>query len=312
MTQAPLPFVSGSGTRRLAFEDLDQRGNLQIRALIGLCMPPVFADLEQRFDLLGLRKQGTSPIMFFLQFETLAQPLPFLGRMTLDYRVHLRRSVLAGPPGSAAGRVERLLLDMEIDVRGPQGSGDPAQLGAGALSERLVPAGRMRGVHVITRPVAAPGERQVRDVPAELRGLQEQPWEGPYPSTELLEALPAGFRERAAGPWQELRSVWALHNTDVNQHVNVHEYIMSMENHFARMLFGASLPLARHRIARMEILFRKPFFMGDAHGLRGRLFTSGRRTLLLGGLHRVEPEGGLEPRPAVFARMEGELEESAE
>jgi len=170
----------------------------------------------------------------------------------------------------------------------------------------------MRALHVITRPVAPPGERQVLAVPEALRGLREHPWEGPYPSLELLQTVPPGYQERASGPWQELRSVWALHNTDVNQHVNVHEYLMSMENHFARMLFGANLPLARHRIARTDILFRKPFFLGDAHAIRARLFSDGRHTLLLGGLHRVEPEGGLEPRPSVCARMEGELEEAAD
>jgi len=307
MTEAPLPYVEGSGEGRLSFEDIDQQYRLKIRAFIRLCMPPVFSSLEHQFDLKSLRAEGTVPIMFFLQFETLPQPLAFFARTRTEHRVYLRRSVVPGPHGAAVGQVERLLLDMNINVSSQGSDGDPTSLGAAVRSDGLVPAGRMRGVHVITRPVAPPGERQVTAVPEQLRGLQEHPWDEPYPSVELLSELPPGYHERETGPWQELRSVWALHNTDINQHVNVLEYITSLENHFSRMLFGANLPVARHRIERMSILFRKPFFLGEPHALRARLYTDDHRTLLLGGVHRLEPEGGLDPRPSVFARIEGQV-----
>jgi len=308
MTDVPMPYLQGSGESRLAFEDIDQDYHLKVRAFVGLCMPPVFTNLSRHFDLKSLREEGTVPIMYFLQFERDPQTLTFGGKVSMEHRVTLRRQVLPGPPGASAGGVERLMLDMRIEVLGEEGSGDPGSLGSGPRPGRLVPAGRMRGVHVITRPVAPPGERQVVQVPPQLRGLQEQPWDEPAPSVELLSELPPGYGERAAGPWQEQRSVWALHNTDINQHVNVQEYITGMENHFARMLFGANLPLPRHRIERMTILFRKPFFKGEAHAVRGRLFTTDQHTLLVGGIHRVEPEGGIDARPAVFARLEGRFD----
>jgi hypothetical protein len=309
MTEAPLPFLEGSGQNRLSFEHIDQQYQLKVRSFIGLCMPPTFGHLEQAFDLRGLRAEGTIPIMFFLQFETYPQPLAFGGRVETHHKVYLRRSVVPGPPGHSAGKVERLLLDMHIDVNAREGVADPQLLGARPdIERRMVPAGRMRGVHVLTRPVAPPGQRQVLAVPPQLQGLQEHAWAEPYPSAELLRSVPEGYLEHATGPWHEMRSVWALHNTDVNQHVNVHEYLTTMENHFARQLFGANLPVARHRIARTSILFRKPSFMGDPHALRGALYTDDHHTLMLGGVHRVEPEGGLDPQPSVFARMEGVIE----
>jgi hypothetical protein len=308
MPAAPLSVVEGSRQSHLSFEHIDQGFQLKIRALVGLCMAPVMIDLHKRFDLQGLRAKGTIPIMFSLQFETEPQPLVFGGRVETRYRAWLRRSVQPGPPGASAGKVERLLLDMDVDVSAEEAPGDRMALGAAPGTGRTVHAGRMRGLHVLTRPVAPPGERQVATVPEELRGMQEHPFSEPYPSAELLQAVPSGFAERETGPWQELRSVFALHNTDVNQHVNVIEYITGLENHFARMLYGANVPVARHRIARMAVLFRKPFFSGDAHALRGRLFLDGARTLMLGGVHRVEPEGGLDPRPSVATRMEGVLQ----
>lgn len=310
MTEAPLPYLEGKGEGRLSFEDIDQHYHLKINALIELGMPSIFKALERRFDLSTMRTEGIVPIMFYLEFETYPQPVLFGSRVETDFRVRLRRSVIPGPPKASAGKVERLLLDMGVNVQARESSGDPQSLGGGPRDGNLVSAGQMRATHVITRPVAPPGERQVLEVPPALRGLQEHPWEGPYPSVEGLEALPAGYRECEAGPWHEQRAVWGLHNTDINQHVNVHEYIKGMEDHFSRMLFGGNLPVARHRIGRMQILFRKPFFMGDACGVRGRLYTDDHRTLLLAGIHHVEPEGGLEPRPAVFARLEGEIRPS--
>lgn len=308
MTEAPLPSLEGRGEARLSFEDIDQHYQLKIAALIELCMPSIFKGLERRFDLAGMRAEGIVPIMFFLQFETYPQALIFASPVETAYHVRLRRSVMPGPPGASAGKVERLLLDMEAEVRAREGDGDPAALGGGPRDGRMVPAGRMRGVHVITRPVAPPGERQVVDVPPALQGLQEHPWEEPYPSVEGLQDVPAGYNAHETGAWHEQRTVWGLHNTDINQHVNVHEYILGVENHCSRLLFAANLPVARHRVSRMSILFRRPFFAGDPCGVRGELYTDDHRTLLLGGVHRAEPEGGLDPRPSVFARVEGAID----
>ena len=62
-----------------------------------------------------------------------------------------------------------------------------------------------------------------------------------------------------------------------------------------------------HRIVRTDILFRKPFFRGQPLCLRGDLYLEGNRSVMLGGIHPVDPEGGVIERPSVFTRMEGEF-----
>ncbi len=307
MSSPPADHISGKGSGYLGFEETDQRYHVKLRAFVKLCMPPVFDALEREYALNDLREDGIVPIMHYLEMESFPQAVAFNSHAECAFGVWLRRSVIPGPPGASKGAVERLNLDMQVDVSAPQGHGDPALLGAGSMGGPIVPAGRLRAVQVLTRPVAPAGERQVTTVPPQLSGLQEHPWDGPYPSVDNLRTVPEGYRELEAGPWQEQRSVWALHNTDINQHVNVHEYIFGMENHYARMLFGADLPVQRHRIDRAAILFRRPFFAGEPHGIRAHLHVEDHRTLLCGAFHRVEPEGGLHAKPSVFIRMSGEL-----
>ena len=83
---------------------------------------------------------------------------------------------------------------------------------------------------------------------------------------------------------------------------------MGMENHFTRRLHGAGLPVSGHRIARAQLLFRKPFFPGETVRVQGPLLVKGSQTLLIGGYHRLQPDGAPEPRPSVAVRMEGVLD----
>ena len=145
------------------------------------------------------------------------------------------------------------------------------------------------------------------EVPEPLRGLKEHAFEGEYPSIESMSKVDSGFQEQNVGSWNEFRSIWALHNSDVNQHVNVNEYIHLMEGHFARMLWAAKMPVGRHHILHSESLYAKPGFIGQPFGIHAKLFIKGDNTLLLGGFHTVEPDGKLSPRPSVFLRMQGAL-----
>ena len=124
---------------------------------------------------------------------------------------------------------------------------------------------------------------------------------------EGLNVPPGGFQQTHTGQWREQRSVWGMQNTDVNQHVNVQEYLQGLEDHFTRLVFGAGRPPGDHRIVRTDILFRKPFFRGQPLCLRGDLYLDGGRSVMLGGIHPVDPEGGIIERPSVFTRMEGEF-----
>jgi len=301
--------LSGVGRSRLHFEDIDQRYHLKIRSFIRLCMTGVFITLEQECDLESLRAEGVIPIMFFLQFESEPRPLSFGGKVETPFQVRLCES---GDESATSGPdMKRLLLDMTIDVKAQEGMGDPQALGGGDRSSSLIHAGHMRGVHVLSRPLAPAEQRRITKHPSQFKGVKLHRWDEPFPTIEGLHGAPEGFAETGAGPWQEHRSVWGLQNTDINQHVNVHEYIVALENHFTRMLFGAGLPTAEHRIDRTSIIFRKPFFSGAAHGLRGRLFISENRTVMLGGIHALDPEGGFDERVAVGVRMEGSFSHQA-
>lgn len=311
--------LTGEDQGRITFEEIDQHYHLKTRSFIRLCMSPVFRDLDRRLDLKALRADGVIPIMFYLQFESYPIPLAFNAKVRTEHSVRLCRAQAPGRDGQPGAGGERLLLDMEIAVSAEGGLGDSQALGGGGGTGEMVAAGRMRGVHVMTKLLAAPGERQLIGTPEQLRRLREHPWEEPYPTPALLLSPPEGYLEQDAGEWKRQRSVWGLHNTDINQHVNVLEYITEMEDHCNRMLFGAGLPVERHRIGKLSILFRKPFFKGDPHAMQGRLFTEAAeaaegakstikgRTMMLGGIHRFDPEGGIDPRPSVTARIEGEF-----
>lgn len=299
----------GGGQDRIAFEEIDLRYHLKMRAFVKLCMSPVFADLERRFRISAMRDRGIVPIMFHLAFENTDIPIVFLSVARMTHQVRLCRSVTPRPEGPP---VERLLLDMHIQIHARRGSGDPAKLGAVDGDTPEVQVARMRGLQVLTRPVAPPSERQVTRVPEELAQLREHLFEEPFPVPEHLAGIPPGFVAAPAGPFPHHDTVWGLPNTDINQHVNVLEYIYGMENHFARRLHGAGLPLAKHRIAKAQLLFRKPFFPGDTVRIQGPLLVQGSRTLLIGGYHRFgdgfKGDGAPDAIPSVAVRMEGVLD----
>ena len=300
-------YTGGGSNRHISFEEIDQQYRLKIRGFISLCMPPIFKGLEQDMSLDDLRTDGVVPIMYYLTFETSPNHLAFKGRIDTEHSVRLCHSVQPASKDSTQPPRERMLLDMQIDIRAQTASYDPHAFGGGEISDESVPAGRMRGVHVLTRPTAPAGRRGVTEAPSQLRGLKVHPWNEPYPSIEGLQALPAGYQAVDAGPWHEQRSVWGLSNTDINQHVNVHEYIINIENHFARMLHGAGLAVPSHRVERTDIIFRKPSFMGEVYAMRADLYTQAGQTLFLGGFYAVDGKGQVDSRASVFARMAGTL-----
>jgi len=308
MSQPTLEAFTGTGSgRRISFEEVDQQYRLKIRSFITLCMPHIFKGLEAELALNDMRDSGIVPIMFYLVFETTPHHLAFKGEIETRHNVRLCRDVQPNPRDPAGGNVERMLLDMNIDIMAQTAPYDPHALGSATPHEGLTRAGHMRGVHVLTKPTAPAGERGVTDVPPQLAPLKVHPWDEPFPAVEGMRGVPEGFRQHDSGPWGIQHTVWGINNTDINQHVNVHEYIINIENHFARMLHGARMDVPRHRVERMEILFRKPSFMGDTCAIQGDLFTKGDETLLLGGFHALGPDGAVDPKPTVFARLQGRL-----
>lgn len=298
-------MLTGGGQTQASFWELDLHNLLKLKSFVHLGMPHVFRNLNQTFNLFEMRRRGLAPIVYLMDFRSDLVPLAFASQVDTAHEIRLYR-YRPTPEEAAGGKArERLLEDIRIDYRGPRSQGSREQLGYDKRKGPPVKLGSGRVLHVFTRPLGAAGERGVVEVPPEMRIMREHAWEGAYPTLERLHELPAGAEDIAAGRWNEYLSVWGLPNTDINQHVNVVEYLMAAENHFTRMLFGAGLDLRAHRMTRLAMIFRKPFFAGDAYAVRGQLYRHGDAKVMNATVHRVTPEGEPEARPSVGMRCEG-------
>ena len=303
--QAPQDYFRNTGQSRLAFNAVDLKFFLKMRSFIEIAMPPMFAHLEREVGMFSLRQKGIAPIMFFLDFHALPLRLSFGRPVETESRISVHRHVSEGKDGTP-GR-SRLLLDMRADLKAYEGKPTKGGLGYEPDKGELKEAGTARVLQIFTKPMAPRGERDVTEPPEEFRSLNVLPWDEPFPSPELLGDIPSDHEERTTPGWSEDISVWGMPNTDINQHVNVEEYISGLENQFSRLLYGAGLSLPDHRVSAARLLFRKPFFPGQVYGTSGRLFVKGNETLFIGGVHQASPEGKLEDKPNIVARFQGEI-----
>ena len=296
---AELDALVGEGKTPTGFEQIDMNFNLRMRAYIGICMPSMFAHMERRFSMMQLRRDGIAPVLFYVDFHNTNAPLAFARSLLTNHELKLRRS--------AGERGDRLILDSLTRIRGRRQGGGRDSLGYDPDADELVEAGSAHVLHVLTRPAAPPVERRVVAVPEALQGLREHAWTGDMPDIDSVLAVPEGFVEATGGPDCDRDDIWGLPNTDINQHVNVLEYLMGMENQTSRLLNAASLSLTAHRITRCRVLFRKPFFPGQRFILQARLFCKGDQTFVRGGFYGLDGAGQPEARPHVAASITGEL-----
>ena len=256
-----LEALIGSGEIVPGFPDLDQRFRLKLRAYVDIAMPGVFRQLAHVIDLGAMRRDGIYPIMYYMLFRPEPVPLAFGRPVRADYEARLRRyRPSSGAPTPGAPNSERLLLDVQFDLMGLRGSGRPEEMG-GVRGEPDTKAGWGRIVQVFTRPFAPAGQRQVAELPPAYRKFVEHPWEQAYPAWEMHARVPPFFKQTPVEvPYQE--SIWGIQNTDINQHVNITEYIAALENHQTRLLVAAGIDPRKHRVTGTELLFRAPFFAG--------------------------------------------------
>ena len=306
-SNTPLDALSGASQSPAHFDLLDMTYRLRMRAFVGLCMPPIFANLEAQLRMMSLRKKGYAPIMFHLDFRSGATPVAFGRALENAHTLKLYRSITDRDNQPAATGTERIMFVSQSTIRAKARSHGPEALGFDDGSGAMVEAGSAEIMHIITKPVAAAGERQVTAVPDELQALKEHAWDRPLPSPENLGVPPEGYERLDAGSWSERVDVWGMPNTDINQHVNVQEYVMGGENQLTRLLHGAGLPIAKHRIARARLLFRKPFFPGQTYAIRAQLYRRGEHTQMQAGFYLLE---GDQPsaRASSFVVFDGELE----
>lgn len=307
MSQQPLDAITGSGKSPAHFDLIDMSYRLRMRAFVGLCMPPIFGSLEAHLRMMAFRKQGYAPVMFFLDFRSGATPIAFGRSLEHSHSLRLYRSITDANNQPAREGTERLLFVSHTNLRAKARSHGPEALGFDDGSGAMIEAGTAEIFHVITRPVAAAGDRQVKTVPEELRVLKEHAWEKPLPSVEAMSTPPEDYKRLDVGEWQERRDVWGMPNTDINQHVNVQEYIMGAENQYTRVLFGAGIPINKHHIARARLLFRKPFFPGQTYAIRSTLYRRDKATQMQAGFYLID-KGEVSPKASSFVVYDGLIE----
>jgi hypothetical protein len=303
-----LDAITGGGDTPSQFDHIDMTYRLRIRAYVGICMPPIFLSLNEHLPMMQLRKSGVASIMFYLDFTNGGTPIAFGRRLRTKHSLKLYRSVTDKNNQPAPAGTERLMFVSDSTITARARSHGNETLGFDDGSGAIVEAGTARILHVLTKPVAPVAERQVVDVPAELHSMKEHRWDQPLPSVEGLSRPPPGYERVDAGKRETRSDVWGMPNTDINQHVNVQEYIMGGENQVSRVLRGAGLPLEKHRIARARFLFRKPFFPGQEYAIQARLFRRDHLTQMQAGYHLLE---GSEPaaRASTFVVLDGVIED---
>ncbi len=303
-TQA-LDALVGEGKTPTGFEQIDMNFNLRMRAFIGICMPPMFRHMEKRLSMMDLRQQGIAPILFYVDFRSTNAPLAFARSLLTRHEMRLKRSITDADNRPASAGRERLLLDSETRISGRRQAGGRDSLGYHPGADELVDAGSARVLHVLTRPTAPREQRQVIEVPGALSALVEHPHGEALPDVDSVRAVPANYKAVDSGAAGEFRDVWGLPQTDINQHVNVLEYLMGMENQTSRLLDGAGLSLPDHRLTRMQMLFRKPFFPGQRYAIQAGLYRHGDHTLVSGGFHGINAQGEVDAQPFVAGAVEG-------
>ncbi|MBF0276146.1 MAG: hypothetical protein HQM13_00085 [SAR324 cluster bacterium] len=301
-----IEFVSGKGEIPGDFSNMDMNFNLKLGSYVNLCLPSNYQTLEKQFDLPGLRKRGIAPIVYYTAIQNTPQKVSFGHPVYVKNKVRLCRNVMEYPAVNAqepGKRVERLMFDLSTESSAHQNTGGAEKLGLSEEIGEIRPVGKIHIYQIFTKPLALAHERRVTEVPEELRSLKEHSLPGPFPSIEGLEKFPENFqKEQELSPFF---SVWGMSNTDINQHVNMVEYIDGFQEHFTRLLFHAKKPISTHFIHEAQIIFRKPFFPGQRYAIQGKIGFDGEQSVLLAGYYLADDGGNLDPNPFNFTRMNG-------
>ena len=294
---AELEHITGEAEVANGFEQTDMSFRLRMRAYIGICMPGMLSAMQREIGLTSLRRHGIAPVLYYCDFANGPSAIGFGRRLRMAFESRLYRQTDAGG---------RLLMHSTHRIWGRARRHDAHALGYEASQGEPVEAGRAEILHIVTRPTAAPGERQVRRLPAPADRLQVHDYRQSLPRVQDLRKFADGLAPVGLGDAETACGVYGLPNTDVNQHVNVLEYIMGFENHFTGLVHAAGLGADRHRITRARMIFRKPFFPGQRYRLTARLYQEGERTAMAADFYPAE--GGTDDHPpSVAGFLDGRL-----
>ncbi len=283
----------GAGPVALRFEDLAQDGRLHVTALATGLASAAWKPIFQEPWTKPAMEAGVIPILTRIIF--VGTPGPFA--VDVDHDAVARWSL--GHTIDASGAVDRLMLNMWVEVFGPMGltyGGPPDGAGQRTL------AGRMYAEHVVTRLFAEPHERKVTrlDLPG-VEGVPPRRFEWTPPAALL--ALPEGAQaldaELVVDPTP---LVLGLSHTDANQHVNSLVYPQLFEEAALRRLFALGKPTAL-LTRRAEMAFRKPAFAGEVLRVAVRAYQKGEAFGAV-GVFFDEASGPAKPRVTVALELE--------
>lgn len=298
----PVTQLTGKTPAEPQFSSLDQHLRLKMRGFVDLFISPLYKEMIRHTTMSDLREAGVFPVVYYIDFESLPVPCN-LWPHHLDYTMGLKR--ISRPHKGLEG--DLLVLDIAATLAGRKSSPNPDSLWLSPQAENPeIPKAVARVVQVLTRPLAPPAERSVTRLPDGMRLFEEQPWEGVFPTAEVLSTPPQGVPLTVDHSPPKPDGVWGMADSDPNQHVNVNSYVLGMEDLFSRLVEQGGFSQSDFHIRRLEMVFKKPFFVGDRYSLRGRLYTGERGALLLGDYHTTDRNGQTDPRPAVSLRLTGE------
>lgn len=263
----PTPVVPDAqhtcGEIDLVFEDLSQDDRLLFTALPKCLGILLWRDaFATQAATQALYKRGIVPILSRISMALGGGPVSVHQRFRGDGRFELAHTQ------NGVGEVDRLMLNMWVSLAGQQGQTyGPAPANDAPFST----VGTVCAEHVFTRPFAASDQRKVTRF--EIDGLPAVPptrWEW-RPPLQLL-TLPAGALVLDALPVIDpAPTVFALHHTDPNRHVNSLVYIRIFQDAAIRRFHahGRNVGVTATQI---DIAYRKPFFVGDSMGIALQAF----------------------------------------
>lgn len=257
------------GQYALRYEDIAQDGHVKLTALppaIGVaCFRPLWLSHPINRELAArIGPEQVLPILTGITIESLEGPIPVGELLDAEGGYALAHGV------DGAGAVDRLFLNMSVEVRGPRGFTHGKQpAGAG----EKIPVGRAFAEHVFTRPFAPREARKV--LRFDVEGQPSVPADQ-YRWKNAMELLTLPEHAEALGPLspEAMPTVFGLVHTDSNQHVNSLAYPALFEQAVVRR--ASELGVSTTGLARVvEVAYRKPCFAGDVMSLHVQLCRVG-------------------------------------
>lgn len=243
---------------QLRYEDIAQDGRMMATALPPAIGWTVWRQLlAEHAAASEMQRQGLVAILSRLTVEGTDEPI------RVDRRVDSTGGYQVAHTRNPAGDVDKLFLNMWVEVRGARGRIVPPE-GPGAS----VVAGRVFAEHTFTRPFAPADQRRVTrlDIPG-LPSVPDAAYDFPSPTT-AMELPPGAVPLDADYLPDDTITAFGLDHTDSNQHVNSLVY--------PRLFVEAALRrlAPRARLVRsLDIAYRKPSFAGDRVRVHLRTFT---------------------------------------